>query len=161
MKNLLLTFLLMVFPFLAQGQTNEPACNIGKSLYTMKQIFPELRFVKSDAKGDQYEDGHTDNGIAIFFYFKDNKVVEECMIVQSNDGFARTWYNSMADGILQYQYGFGTSGYNAKHWVFSYFTIHLIFCSENGINTAMIIYEKGGYNTGVTGAEFFKKYNNK
>ena len=27
--------------------------------------------------------------------------------------------------------------------------------------SGVIIYEKGGYNTGVTGAEFFKKYNNK
>ena len=63
--------------------------------------------------------------------------------------------------MLKYPCGFGTSGYNAKHWVYSFFTLHLIYVSENGTNTAMIIYENGGYNTGVTGAEFFKKYKQK
>ena len=82
-----------MLPFVANAQSNEPACNIGKSLSVMKQLFPELRYVKSDAKGDEYEDGYPEEGTAIFFYSKDSKVVEECMIVQSNDGFARSWYN--------------------------------------------------------------------
>ena len=161
MNKLLFFFFFLMLPFVANAQSNEPACNIGKSLSVMKQLFPELRYVKSDAKGDEYEDGYPEDGTAIFFYFKDGKVIEECMIVQSNDGFARSWYNSMVDAMLKYPYGFGTSSYNAKHWVYSIFTLHLIYVSENGTNTAMIIYEKGGYNTGVTGADFFKKYNNK
>lgn len=141
---------------MANTQSNEPACNIGKSLSVMKQLFPKLRYVKSDAKSDEYEDGYLEDVTAIFFYLKDRKVVEEYMIIQSNDGFARSWYNSMVDAMLKYPYGFGASGYNAKYWGYSFFTLHLIYVSENGTNTAMIIYENGGYNTGVTRVEFLK-----
>lgn len=72
---------------------NEPNCNIGKSLTQMKKDFPELRFTKTDTKGDQYMDGYPQDGIGVFFYMKDDIVIEECMIVQSNDGFPRMWYD--------------------------------------------------------------------
>lgn len=159
-KKLLTVFLCVMLSVCAMAQSQaEPGNNIGKSLALMKQQFPELRYIKTDEKGDQYEDGYPQDGIAVFFYFKNNQVVEECMITQSNDGFPRMWFDSMADGIVsKYSPGFGTSGYNAKHWCFSTFQIHLIYVSEDGTNTAMIIYEKGGYNTGITGEAFFKKY---
>jgi len=157
MKRFLTTLVLAVLYIAAFGQ-NEPGNNIGKSLYTMKQEFPELRYIKTDTKGDEYEDGYPQDSIASFFYFKEQKVIEECMIVQSNDGFPRMWYEKMVDAFLKYPYGFGVSNYNANHWVYSNFTLHLIYVSENGTNTAMVVYESGGYNTGVTGADFFKKY---
>lgn len=138
---------------------NEPNCNIGKSLTQMKKDFPELRFTKTDTKGDQYMDGYPQDGIGVFFYMKDDIVIEECMIVQSNDGFPRMWYDKMVDSFVSnYPPGFGTSGYNANHWCYSTFSVHLIYVSENNINTAMIIYEAGGWKTGVTGAKFFEKY---
>ena len=77
MNKLLFLFLLLMLPFVANAQSNEPACNIGKSLSVMKQLFPELRYVKSDAKGDEYEDGYPEDGTAIFFYFKDEQVLKE------------------------------------------------------------------------------------
>ena len=81
------------------------------------------------------------------------------MIVQSNDGFPRMWFDKMVDNfVTNYPPGFGTSGYNAKHWCYSTFTVHLIFVSVDNINTAMIVYEAGGWKTGVTGADFFNKY---
>jgi hypothetical protein len=60
--------------------SQEPGNNLGKSLSTMKQEFPELRYIKTDQKGEQYEDGYPQDGIATFFYFRNNRVVEECMI---------------------------------------------------------------------------------
>lgn len=81
------------------------------------------------------------------------------MIVQSNDGFSRMWFDKMADSfITNYSPEFGTNGYNAYHWCYSTFSVHLIFVSEDNINTAMIVYEAGGWETGITGADFFKKY---
>lgn len=158
-------FLIALMPSIAYAQYGtkvEPANNIGKSLFVMKQQFPELRYIKTDAKGSQYEDGYPQDGIALFFYFNDDIVVEECMIVQSGDGFPRMWFDQMADTfITNYPASFGVSGYNAKHWCYSTFQVHLIFVSENGLNTALIIYEAGGSYTGVTGKEFFEKYNSK
>lgn len=159
MKRLIATVFETLILAYAYAQTNEPGNNIGRTLSQMKQLFPELRYTKTDSKGTQYEDGYPQDGIATFFYFKDNKVIEECMIVQSNDGFPRMWFDKMVDSfITNYPPGFGTSGYNAKHWCYSTFSVHLIFISEDDINTAMIVYEAGGWKTGITGADFFKKY---
>lgn len=159
MKRLITTVFATLILACAYAQTNEPGNNIGRTLSQMKQLFPELRYTKTDSKGTQYEDGYPQDGIATFFYFKDNKVIEECMIVQSNDGFPRMWFDKMVDSfVTNYPPGFGTSGYNAKHWCYSTFSVHLIFISENNINTAMIVYEAGGWKTGITGADFVKKY---
>lgn len=159
MKRLITTVFATLILACAYAQTNEPGNNIGRRLSQMKQLFPELRYTKTDSKGTQYEDGYPQDGIATFFYFKDNKVIEECMIVQSNDGFPRMWFDKMVDSfVTNYPPGFGTSGYNAKHWCYSTFSVHLIFISENNINTAMIVYEAGGWKTGITGADFIKKY---
>lgn len=159
MKRLITTVFATLILACAYAQTNEPGNNIGRTLSQMKQLFPELRYTKTDSKGTQYEDGYPQDGIATFFYFKDNKVIEECMIVQSNDGFPRMWFDKMVDSfVTNYPPGFGTSGYNAKHWCYSTFSVHLIFVSENNINTAMIVYEAGGWKTGITGADFIKKY---
>lgn len=159
MKRLITTIYATIILACVYAQTNEPGNNIGNSLTYMKQKFPELRYIKTDIKGEQYEDGYPQDGIATFFYFKDNKVIEECMIVQSDDGFPKMWYDKMVDTfITNYSYGFGTSSRYAKHWCFSTFQVHLIYVSEKGTNTALIVYEKGGYNTGVTGKEFYEKY---
>lgn len=159
MKRLITTVFATLILACAYAQTNEPGNNIGRTLSQMKQLFPELRYTKTDSKGTQYEDGYPQDGIATFFYFKDNKVIEECMIVQSNDGFPRMWFDKMVDSfVTNYPPGFGTSGYDAKHWCYSTFSAHLIFVSENNINTAMIVYEAGGWKTGITGADFIKKY---
>lgn len=159
MKRLITTVFATLILACVYAQTNEPGNNIGRTLSQMKQLFPELRYIKMDSKGTQYEDGYPQDGMATFFYFKDNKVIEECMIVQSNDGFPRMWFDKMVDSfVTNYPPGFGTSGYNAKHWCYSTFSVHLIFVSENNINTAMIVYEAGGWKTGITGADFIKKY---
>ncbi|MCM1142803.1 MAG: hypothetical protein NC453_29905 [Muribaculum sp.] len=127
----------------------------------MKNKFPELRYIGHDEKGDKYEDGYPQDGIAVFFYFNNNKVTEECMIVQSDDGFPKMWHDQMLDQILtNYSAGFGTMSSIAHHWCYSTFQLHLIYVEERGVNTAMIIYEDGGWETGVTGADFFKKYKN-
>lgn len=140
------------------AQLRDPATNIGKSLTQMKSLFPELRYIKTDGKGEEYEDGYPKDGIATFFYFKSNKVVEECMIVQSDDGFAYDWYKQMVSAFNEYPWGFGTDSPYVHRHVYSTFTLHLIYTSEYGKHTAFIVYENGGYNTGVTGADFFKKY---
>ena len=159
MRRLTLTIFATLVLICTYAQTNEPGNNIGKSLAQMKQLFPELRYIGTDSKGTKYEDGYPQDGIATFFYFKDNKVIEECMIVQSNDSFPRIWFDKMVDEfITNYPAAFGTNSYNVKHWCYSTFQVHLIYISEDGTNTALIIYEDGGYDKGVTAKAFFEKY---
>lgn len=122
---------------------NEPNTNLGKSLETMKKEFPELRYVKTDAKGDEYEDGYPEDGIATFFYFRNNNVIEECLICQSTDGFSKDWFNSMVNSFNRnFRSALKKNTPNEKEYFFSSFIVHLIYVAENGKNTALIIYEK-------------------
>lgn len=141
MKKVIFLFVLAFVSICSYAQ--EPGNNIGSSLYSMKQKFPELRYLKTDTKGDEYEDGYPQDGIATFFYFKDNYVIEECMICQSDDGFSLEWYNSMVTAFEKnYHNALGKNTQYVKQYVFSTFNVNLIYVSENGKNTAMIVYEK-------------------
>ena len=121
----------------------EPNANIGKSLSTMKQEFPELRYIKTDTKGDEYEDGYPEEGIATFFYFRNGYVVEECMICQSTDDFSLVWYNSLVNEFNRsYKSSLVKNARNHKQYAFSRFNVNIIFVSENGKNTTLIQYEK-------------------
>lgn len=135
----------------------EPKCNIGKSIYQMKKDFPELRYIKTDTKGHQYMDGYPQDGIGVFFYIKNEIVVEECMMVQSNDGFPQMWFTSMVNAFSNYPPKFKVDKRNVKHLCYSTFSVHIIYISEHDTNTAMIIYETGGWKTGITYEEFLAK----
>lgn len=164
MKRILIAITLLVVFLPSMVFAQDPGTNIGTSLSVMRQKFPELRYVKTDEKGMMYEDGYPQDGIATFFYFRNDKVVEECMIVQSNDGFPRMWYDKMVDSFISnYSSVCAVNGYNVHRFCYSSFKVHLIYVSENGSNTAMIIYEEGGcgYFSGMTPKEFFEKYNSK
>ena len=100
MRTLITAIFAILIISSAYAQTNEPGNNIGRTLSQMKQLFPELRYTKTDSKGTQYEDGYPQDGIATFFYFKNDRVVEECMIVQSNDGFPKVWFDQMVSSFI-------------------------------------------------------------
>lgn len=154
----LMSFLSFAY-IIAQTNNEEPGNNIGLSLEVMMRDFPELRYIETDEKGDLYEDGYPQDGIAVFFYFQRNHVVEEFMIVQSNDGFPRMWFDSMAKALTsKYSEGFGISSYNEKHLCYSTFQVHLVYYSEESKNTALLIYKKGGYRNGVTAKTFHDEY---
>lgn len=99
--------------FCTFGQSR-PGNNLGKSLNTMRQDFPELRYIRTDEKGDFYEDGYPEDGIAMFFYFRNNAVIEECMICESTDEFAKIWYNEMWKSFSsKYPYAVKENAYNS------------------------------------------------
>lgn len=162
MKKIQLLFWLLFSVCCVYAQ--EPGNNLGKSLTQMRQEFPELRYIKSDEKGQQYEDGYPEDGIAVFFYFNNNVVVEECMIVQSYNGFPKMWFEAMKDKFLSdFNPICGVNGSNRYVWCYSTFKIHLVYFQDQGVNNAMIIYEIGGcgYPSGMTYKEFFDKYDKK
>mgnify|MGYP006872985860 CR=1 FL=1 len=139
MKRIIIIFVLSVFLLGANAQ--EPGNNLRKSLSVIKQEFPELRYIKTDAKGDEYEDGYPEEGVATFFYFRNGYVIEEAMILQDTNDFPYEWYKSQVhafkskNNYLQY---IPKSGHNT--FVYSYFNIELIYVEENGKNTALIVY---------------------
>lgn len=141
MRKSYVTFILLMCCIFAYGQS-EPGNNLGSSLASMRQKFPELRYLKTDAKGDEYEDGYPEDGIASFFYFRNGRVVEECMICQATDGFPYQWYVSLCNAFRKnYGKALKTDKRYYKQYVFSTFNINIIFVSENGSYTALIQYE--------------------
>ena len=89
-------------------------------------------------------------------FTKSDRIIEVCNIKKISI------LDKMVDEFISnYPPGFGVSNYNSKHWCYSTFQVHLIYVSENRKNTALIVYEKGGYETGITGKDFFEMYNSK
>lgn len=158
MKKILLTILICFTCFSVNAQIDEPKNNLGKSLYQMKQDFPDLRYIGTDSNGAKYSDGYPQDGIGFYFYLKNDIVVEEFMLVQSEDGFAHILYEETAKSFQKTSYKYAINETHSKHWLYSNFTLHLIFIIEDGINTTLLIYKNGGYNTGVARDDFFNMY---
>lgn len=141
------TFCIIIASFLLELcfckiYAQEPGNNLGKTLSVMKREFPELRYIKTDDKGDEYEDGYPQDGIAVFFYFRNNVVVEECMIAQATDGFPNMWFSAQVKAFEKSRYS--RCDHEAGHYTYTYsnFKVELIYVEENGRNTALLVYSK-------------------
>lgn len=142
MKKFLTIFLLMVITISAYAQ-DKPGNNLGKSLYVMKQEFPELRYLGSDENGDQYQDGYTEDGISMFFRIRNNSVVEECMICDSDDGFSKMWFDELWKLFsTKWPYSVKVNKPYSKMFDFGTFKILMTFSQERGTNRALILYSR-------------------
>lgn len=142
MKKLLPIFLLIVIAISAYAQ-DKPGNNLGKSLYVMKQEFPELRYLSSDENGDRYQDGYTEDGISMFFRIRNNSVVEECMICDSDDGFSKMWFDEMWKSFsTKWPYSVKVNKPYSKMFDFGSFKILMTFSQERGTNRALILYSR-------------------
>lgn len=139
MKRVSLFILSLIVPVILFAQ--EPGNNLRKSLNEMKQKFPELRYIKTDQKGDEYEDGYPEDGIATFFYFRNGYVIEEAMIIQGTNGFPYDWYSTQVNAFKSknnYIRYIPKPGHIT--FIYSYFKIELIYVEESGMKTALIVY---------------------
>lgn len=142
MKKVITLFLLLVSVFIAYAQ-DKPGNNLGKSLYTMKQEFPELRYLSSDNAGDRYQDGYTEDGISFYFLLKNNTVTEECMICDSNDGFSQMWFNEMWKSFSsKWPYSVKVNKPYSKMFDFGTFKILMTFSSDREVNRTTILYSR-------------------
>ena len=143
MKRIILLITLLFVLVIPNTLAAEPGTNVGTSLYSLRQVFPNLKFIKSDYLGDHYHDGEDPSeGVNCMFIVKNDKVVEECMMVQDTNGFPLQWWRSVCDKF-----------YNDRQWrdvdpkpghykfYYSYFTIDLIYIEEGRLNTAMVVYK--------------------
>lgn len=142
MKKLLTIFMLIVIAISAYAQ-DKPGNNLGKSLYVMKQEFPELRYLSSDENGDRYQDGYTEDGISMFFRIRNNSVVEECMICDSDDGFSKMWFDELWKSFsTKWPYSVKVNKPYSKMFDFGSFKILMTFSQERGTNRALILYSR-------------------
>lgn len=142
MKKFLTIIILIASVCVAYAQ-DKPGNNLGKSLSTMRQEFPELRYLGSDDAGDRYQDGYTEDGISFYFLLKNNAVTEECIICDSEDGFSQMWFNEMWKSFSsRYPYSLKVNKPYAKMFDYGTFKILMKFNSERGINRATILYSR-------------------
>ena len=119
----------------------EPKNNLNRSLSELKQKFTELKFIGTDEKGDQYSDGTPTDGIGVFFYLKNNYVIEEAMVVQSNDGFAKEYFKTISNSFIQAGNYLDSNFTNERNrFIYSYFYIDILNYNPNNINTTLIVY---------------------
>lgn len=143
MKKLFSIFLLLMICTITTLAQDKPGNNLGKSLYTMKQEFPELRYLGSDENGDRYQDGYTEDGISFFFRLKNNQVVEECMICDSEDGFSQMWFEELWKSFSsKWPFAVKVNKPYSKIFDFGSFKILMTFSHENGFNRALVLYSR-------------------
>ena len=88
---------------LCSARDNEPGNNLGKTICELRQVFPNARYLRTEVNGDFYTDGEDPSeGLSCFFYLKNNRVIEECMIIQSNDGFPKMVYDAWINTFSKY-----------------------------------------------------------
>lgn len=139
-----------------QEEKVEPKNNLGKTIIELRQLFPDVYYVRTEDKGDFYTDGEGE--ITNFFYLKNNRVVEEGMIIQSVDEFSSMFYIELIESFSNYAQ---TAAFRigVNHMCFSTFSTHLMFFVEHGKNTVLLFYQEGGINNGITYNEFINKWN--
>ena len=142
MKKILFSILAVLVNVTVYAQIDEPENNIGQTLSAMKKKYPELIFVASDEKGDQYADGYQKNNMATFFYFKDDQCIEEYIICESTDDSPYIWYKSKVALFDQKYYSAGRNIVYGREYSFSTFRVKLICVTSEGTQTALLIYEK-------------------
>lgn len=142
MKKFITIIILIASVCVAYAQ-DKPGNNLGKSLSTMRQEFPELRYLGSDDVGDRYQDGYTEDGISFYFLLTNNTVTEECMICDSDDGFSQMWFNEMCKSFSsKWPYALRVNKPYSKMFDFGTFKILITFSSDSGVNRATILYSR-------------------
>ena len=137
----ILTLIIAIIWSIAAYSQDKPVNNLGKSLYAMRQAFPELRYLGTDSEGDRYQDGYTEDGISFFFRLRNNEVVEECIICDSEDGFSQMWFNEMWKSFSsKWPYAVKVNKPYSKMFDYGSFKILMKFSSERGVNRATILY---------------------
>ena len=159
--NIARYYVTIIFVFittLCSARGNEPGNNHGKTISELLQVFPNARYVRTEVKGDFYTDGEDPSeGLSCFFYLKNNRVIEECMIIQSNDGFPKMVYDQWINTFSKYM-SVAAFGDGVNHMCFSTFSMHIMFFAEYGKNTALLVYQAGGVNNGITYNDFMNKW---
>lgn len=111
---------------LCSARGNEPGNNLGKTICELRQVFPNARYLRTEVNGDFYTDGEDPSeGLSCFFYLKNNRVIEECMIIQSNDGFPKMVYDAWINTFSKYM-RVAAFGIGANHMCFSTFSMHIL-----------------------------------
>ena len=119
----------------------EPKNNLNSSLSELKQKFSELKYISTDEKGDQYSDGTPTDGIGVFFYLKNNYVIEEAIVVQSNNGFAKEYFRTISNSFIQAgNYLDSSLSSEKKRFIYSYFYIDILNYTPEDTNTTLVVY---------------------
>lgn len=119
----LLTLLLASQPILAQ----EPGNNLGKSFATMKSDWPDMRFVeKSEGIYDMYVS--IDEGAYYMFFFQNNVLKKEALLLDSQDGFAKEYHDAVRNAFMKNKnYRKVDQDDGITIFYYSYFKISLLY----------------------------------
>lgn len=139
MKHIL-SILLLLASIVCHAQN--PGSHLGTTLDALKERFPELRYVETDARGDVYQDGQTQEGVSFTMHIKDNIVTEQCMVMQRDDMLPLTIFQTDADDFkkrfpscctLDEEY--------SKRYVFPSCIVTFEYSTKDGVNTYKMDYK--------------------
>lgn len=140
MKHIL-SILLFLATVVCHAQN--PGSHLGTTLDSLKERFPELRYVETDARGDVYQDGQTKEGASLFFHVISNTVTEQLMTIQRDDTIPLTVFNSEADSFKKRFSELCTlDEEHSKRYVFPSCTVAIEYSTKDGVHAVKIEYRR-------------------
>ncbi len=144
MKLLYSLCFIFIYSINLYAQKAEPISNIGKSFTEMNtSVFPGMKYRRQINGKIEYEWGDPNDGIIHIFTFSNKTLVTECMLVESNDGFATQLYNSLCDTFIgKYRWALTSSSTGKQHFIFTKYTLDIILNLHGNTEVLMFIYNK-------------------
>lgn len=136
MKKILCLIAICIMCF-SHINASEPGNNLNKSLYEIKQNFPDCVYWCESGRGQYYKT--TDDELPIMFEIQNNKVISEFMLVTGSGSFPKDWYNSTRRAFLNSNYRSVLNDVNSCTFIYSYFTVYIRY--DDYENNASITYE--------------------
>lgn len=126
------------------AQNEEPVSNIGKTFHEMStSVFPGMKYRRQIDGKTEYEWGNPNDGMIHIFTFSNNTLVTECMLVESNNGFATQLYNSICDTFIgKYRWALTSNSTGKQHFIFSKYSLDLILEAGHGSELFLFVYNK-------------------
>ena len=118
--------------------SSEPANNLGRSFSSMIDEWSDLSYINT--VGDRIVYGTQDDGTYYIFTFENGVLVEECMMVESTDGFAKMWHNAVLESFYKSKFRTITRTSNGVKFRYSYFYVKVMYFSDKNKNTSLVIY---------------------
>ena len=121
----------------------EPGNSLGKSYFEISKEDPEIMFIEKNDDG-LYVYGSGDDGMFCLYYFKNDILVKEGLLVITDNGFAREFYDTMRETCYKRKdYKDLYISENKTVFYYSVFKITLTYNTKNnGEHIGYMEYEK-------------------
>jgi hypothetical protein len=118
---------------ISQKYDSVSCSNLRLPLSVLRKKFPGMKPYGTSGDMLVYLDGDVSEGVFTKFFIKNKRVVKEQLIVRSDDGFAREWFNSMHDSLRD-KGGWASGKWETNHREFDFRNFKIVLSYRSTAN---------------------------